>query len=164
MPLWNFSKPAKVSRRKNKIPKSIAVMEKNIKAVVNLNDSLLYSAIFEDGRNILIHKSCYKCKGKQTIYSQCLVGKYKQRLMIHRIPDYCIEHRPYLPFAVGCVIEGDIILNQETIVFYFKIKKCYIDPDNWFADRITKEFRDRYNKELEDKIIQHYTEFDYESI
>lgn len=164
MAIWNFSKPTKISRKRNVIKYGLKVIEQNIKAVVDITDSLLYIASIENGKNYIIHKSSYKCKNKQIIYSQLLVGEYKHRLIIHRIPSYCIEHRPYLPFAVGCIVIGDIILNQANNVYYFRIKKCYIDNDDCFAQTITKRFRNNYNKELEERIIQHYSTFDYESI
>lgn len=164
MPRWNFSISPQKNKNKTRKSKGYIIEILNAKAVVDINNRLLYIACFEDGRRFLIHKDCYKCKNKQVIYSQCLVGEFKQRLIIHRIPSYCIEHRPYLPFAVGCVIEGDVIVNQDTLIRYFKIKKCYIDSNNKFADAITRSFREIYDDELEQRIVQHYSTFDYDTI
>lgn len=167
MPYFNFNSSKTIKKRNTNKDKTSAewlIVDKAVNAVVDINDDLLYLAVFENGTQYLIHKDSYKCKNKQTIYSQLLIGEYKQRLIIHRIPTYCIEHRPYLPFAVGTCIKGDVVINTKTLKKYFKITKCFIDNSNEFANNITKAFREIYNKELEERIINHYTNYNYDDI
>lgn len=159
MPYFDFSAPIKPIKAKNQSkPRSILnCINKNVIAVVDITEDLDYIAVFEDGRVYDIDATCFKCKGHQTIYSQLLIGEHKQRLIINRVPDSCIESFPYLPFAVGCLIKGDVIKNNITNHKYFVIKKCYVDNNNRFAFLITKAFRDIYDEALAQRIVNKYT-------
>ncbi|AXH74519.1 MAG: hypothetical protein KNU04_gp69 [crAssphage sp. isolate ctbg_1] len=162
MPYFNFSPTFKAVKAKKIVkPKArFNIITKNEKAYVDINEDLDYIATFEDGRSYRIHKRSYKCKNKKIIYSQCLIGEYKNRLIIHRIPDACVEHRPYLPFAVGCVIIGNVVLDNNDNIKYFMINKCYVDNNDRIAYLITKGFKDIYNQELEQRIIMKYSQYE----
>lgn len=159
MPYFDFSAQfTTIKAKQAKKPKSVlTVIDKNVIAVVDIDKDLNYLAVFEDGRTYNIAPACYKCKNHQVIYSQLLIGEHKQRLIIHRALDCYYEHFPYLPFAVGCLIKGNIVKNNLTNTRYFIIKKCYVDNNNRFAFLITKAFRDIYDDELEQRIINKYT-------
>lgn len=158
MPYFDFSSPAKKVKHINnpKIRNKWTILKSNIKAVVDINEDLDYIAIIDENNQLLIHPDCYKCKNHRDIYSRFLHGKFKQRVIISRLTDYYRENKPYLPFAVGCVIIGDIIFRNDDLISYFKIKKCYIDNNDEMANRITKAFKTIYNDELEQRIINHY--------
>lgn len=166
MPFFDFSSPIvkKKTTVKPKIKRSWTVLEKNVKGVVDINEDLLYVAITDNDKHILIHKDCYKCKAHKVIYSRILWGEHKERLIIHRVDNLCGNNTPYLPFAVGCIVIGDIICATDTMRSYFNIKKCYVDNTDTLAYSITKAFQQIFDDELKQRIISHNIIFEDESI
>lgn len=158
MPTFDFSFKS-TNKNKSYSPKSKnnTIIYKNIKCVIDLTDDLRYVAFSENNAIYAIHPDCYNCKGHNRIYSQLLHGVNKQRVIICRVNDDSKNHYPYLPFAVGCVVIGDVIINSKDNKEYFKISKCYIDYSYSFAVQIFNNFKNRYNYELENKIILNYS-------
>ena len=52
----------------------------------------------------------------------------------------------YLPFCVGCIVKGNIVINNYDKQQYFDIKESYIDYEDDKAANIFKEYKDNYDK------------------
>lgn len=162
MPFIDFSvvykkKKSKGNTKSNsKRIKEWTIVEKNVEGIVGFTDDLQYIIMTKDGRDYLIDKSCYHCKGYRKIYSQILFGEYLQCCIIERIKDDSKNHFPYLPFAIGCVVIGNIVKNNINNLETFIIKKCDRDYENPDAIHVIKTFREIYNKDIEEKIIANY--------
>lgn len=145
----NLKLSSKTKRTKNK-----SIIEKDITGIVDLTDDIKYVVILKDGRHFLIDKSCFNCKGHKNIYSQILVGEYKQVIVIDRLHTKH-NHFPYLPFCVGCIVNGNIVKYDNGRI-RFIIKKCVRDTANFDAIDVIKRFKEIYNDELEKAIIETY--------
>ena len=93
--------------------------------------------------------------------SKHLTNKMKNLILAHGISDEddnnrfvwirckgeCYECNPnlYLPFGVGCIVEGDVVFDVKTLVEMFYIKKCYTDPYNQDAKNALNHYRRNMN-------------------
>ncbi len=145
MPTFNFNMSVTtdvISKKRNYKKSKIVV--KGANGVVWLLISGNYKVIVGD-KKYNIHPNCYSCKGNARVYRQ---GENDyNRLVYIRCKDDCVELNPnnYLPFGVGCIVEGDIVINNKTFEELFYIKKCYTDPYN----QISKEALTYYRKHID---------------
>lgn len=136
MPTFDFSLPKKkIKERKTSNSINVyEVLERNVEGIVNISINADYYIKCENG-DYKIMPECYSCKGKSTVYRQSCYDL--GRFVYIRCVDEYIECNPlhWIPFAPGCVVSGNIVLNKTTKRSYFKIKKCWIDNDYDGADK-----------------------------
>lgn len=145
MPTFNFSLPKKkIKERKtnNNIGK-YEIIEKNIIGIVWINESAKFIIKVDNDKCYEIHPDCYSCKGKKKIYSRQL-DENRRICIIRNIDDYP-ECNPncYLPFAPGCIVSGNIIINGFIKQFY--IKNCWTETENDNAHAALVYYRQIYN-------------------
>lgn len=154
MPIFNLSiikKKKSINKRSNRYTIDI----KNVIGVVHIDVRANYYIVYNDTKYDITDKS-YSCKGKQIVYP--LIHVEANRLVyIRNISDLC-ELNPlyYLPFNVGCIVKGDIIVNNDTKEQLFDIKKCYTERNNYEcikAINFYKEHKDEIYNSIKQKRI-----------
>lgn len=145
MPSFNFSLPKKENkaRKTSNHTNRCEVVEKNIVGVVWIDEFANFTVRVCKNFIFDIHPDCYSCKGKEKIYALKLDDN--RRCCIIRNIDECFECNSnlYLPFAPGCVVSGDIVINGFTKQFY--IKKCWVELENDDAHTALVYYRNNYN-------------------
>ena len=145
MPTFNFSLPKKETkaRKTSNHIKQHEVIEKNIIGIVWIDEFANFTVRVRKNFIYNIHPDCYSCKGKVQVYARNL-DKNRRICVIRNIGDYpdC-NPNCYLPFAPGCVVSGDIIINGFTKQFY--IKKCWVELENDDAHAALVYYRNNYN-------------------
>lgn len=145
MPTFNFSLPKKETkgRKASNHSNRFEVIEKNIVGIVWINKSAVYTVKVDNNINYEIHPKCYCCKGKDRVYA-CKLDDRRRVCIIRNVNDYkeC-NHNHYLPFAPGCVVSGDIVINGFIKQFY--IKKCWIELENDNAHNALMYYRQNYD-------------------
>lgn len=162
MPFFSFKVIPKTNKTRNtnlKLRDKWVVLEHDVIGIVTIDEDANYNVILDNDELVSILESNYKCKGHVIIYSQTLYEKDLSRIIIHRHKEQLCESFPNLPFCVGSIVKGNIIFHNDTATKYFKIKKCYIDHDNYKAISIYKAFRDKYHM-LKDKILNKINEYE----
>ena len=131
MPSFNFSVIAKVTKKNKSISnnKNIIVLHK-VQGVVFIDLQGNYRVEFENGESYPIHKDCYSCKGHKEIYRQGEFDKGRFIYVRGQGEYFECDSKHWLPFGVGCVVKGDIILNPISKLQSFMIKKCGVDFEN----------------------------------
>ena len=131
MPSFNFSVIAKVTKKNKSISnnKNIIVLHK-VQGVIFINLQGNYRVELDNGDSYSIHKDCYSCKGHKEIYRQGELDKCRFIYVRHQGEYFECNSKHWLPFGVGCVVKGDIILNPITKLQSFMIKKCGVDFEN----------------------------------
>lgn len=149
MPTFNFSLANKESSKRK--TSTIEVIKKNIKGIVWIDKKANYS-VCVDNFSYSIDYKCFSCKDKERIYRQ---GEYdKNRVVYVRAVDSCFECNPnfWLPFGVGCVVIGDLIVspynNNEKL---FVIKECYVDINDEESHKAMSYYKEHI-KEINDII------------
>lgn len=146
MPTFNFNMSVTtdvVSKKRNYKKSKIVV--KGANGVVWILKNAEYRVMVED-RWYMIHPNCYSCKGNARVYRQ---GENDHnRFVWIRCKDECAELNPnnYLPFGVGCIVEGDIVYDTKTLIEMFYIKKCYTDPYNQISKDALTHYRNNIEK------------------
>lgn len=145
MPTFDFSIPKKKTknRKKAKGPKLYKVIEQNVTGIVWINKNAEFTVKVNSANSYEIHKDCYSCKGKDKIYTRHLDNNH--RVCVIRNPDCRTECNTdcYLPFAPGCVVSGDIVINGFVKQFY--IKKCWTELENNDAISALNYYKENYN-------------------
>lgn len=145
MPTFNFSLPKKKAkeRKTSNNSKIFEVIEKNVIGIVWCDEFANFTVRVCKNSIYDIHSDCYSCKGKERIYSRNL-DKNQRVCIIRNSDDYsACNPNCYLPFAPGCVVSGNIIINGFTKQFY--IKKCWIELNNDDAHDALVYYRNNYN-------------------
>lgn len=148
MPTFDFS----VSVKKNNKGKYKVIKEKytikvrKSKGIIFIDKDGSYKVLIED--NIIpIKQECFTCKGSSNIYMQELEKKSIRNIYIR-----CdnlnqeLDILYYLPFCVGCIVKGNIVVNNYDKQQYFDIKESYIDYEDDKAANIFNEYKDNYDK------------------
>lgn len=148
MPTFDFS----VSVKKNNKGKYKVINEKytikvrKSKGIIFIDKDGSYKVLMED--NIIpIKQECFTCKGSSNIYMQELEKKSIRNIYIR-----CdnlnqeLDILYYLSFCVGCIVKGNIVVNNYDKQQYFDIKESYIDYEDDKAANIFKEYKDNYDE------------------
>lgn len=147
MPSFNFSVVNKESNKRKTYnnTKKYEVVEKDLVGVVWIDINANYY-IKVNNKFYNINSECYSCKGKTMIYAQGYDDK--NRICIIRSPEKCIEcnHNLYLPFAPGCIVSGDIIINNPLTAKIFNIKEVWIDINNDDAHEALAFYKEHYKE------------------
>lgn len=147
MPSFDFSLVKKESNKRktsNNINK-YDVVEKNVIGVVHIDINANYYVKIND-RYYNINSECYSCKGKNMIYAQGYDDK-RRICIIHSPGEYTeCNHNLYLPFAPGCIVSGDIIINHPLTAKIFNIKKVWIDFNNDDAHEALAFYKEHYKE------------------
>ena len=142
MPIFDFSTPVKKNNKgKYKVIKEkYTIKVRKAKGIVFIDKDGSYKVLIED--NIIpIKQECFTCKGASNIYMQELEKKSIRNIYIR-----CdnlnqeLDILYYLPFCVGCIVKGNIVVNN------YDIKESYIDYEDDKAANIFKEYKDNYDK------------------
>ena len=154
MPSFNFSfTQKKVSKRKTSNDNDkYEVVEKNIIGVVFIDINANYY-VKVNSSHYNIDNDCYSCKGEDRVYVQGYDDKH--RVCIIRNVDEYFECNPnlYLPFAPGCVVSGNIVINRYSKAKVFYIKKVWIDLDNDDSHEALLFYKEHY-KEINAIIVK----------
>lgn len=147
MPTFNFSfiKKDTNKRKTNKNNKEYEVLKQNVIGVVNVTINAIHQ-INVDGNIYNIKHSCYSCKGKDTVYR---IGHNEVRpLQYIRVKgEYKeLDNLCWLPFAVGCIVKGNIVRNTIFNITLFDIKKVWLDYDNEEAYNAWKFYKEHLNE------------------
>ena len=130
MPSFDFTLVKKPKTRKTvKSHDTFRVLDKNVIGVIWITKTANYY-VKSNNRTYNISPECYSCKGKRRIYRQ---GSYDiNRFSYIRLIDDCCEcdSKHWLPFAVGCIVKGDIVYNSNSDKYLFNIKDIWIDYDD----------------------------------
>lgn len=147
MPSFDFSLPKnKIQKRKTyKDYNRNEILLKNVKGIVWINSNAEYSVSIENDGKYPICKDCYSCKGHETIYRRGV--PFKERYIYIREYGKYTEQNPnhYLPFAPGCIVIGNLILNSFNNKV-FVIKKCYIELDNEESHKAVEFYKNHINE------------------
>lgn len=147
MPSFDFSLVKKESNKRktsNNI-KKYEVVEKDVVGIVWIDINANYYVKINDKR-YNIDTECYSCKGKDKVYAQGIDDK--RRICIIRNIDEYVECNPnlYLPFAPGCIVSGNIIINRFSNSKVFYIKKTWINLDNDDAHEALAFYKEHYKE------------------
>lgn len=147
MPSFDFSLVRKETnkRKTSNNTNKYEVIEKNILGVICIDINANYY-VKVDNKCYNINSECYSCKGKNIIYAQGVNDK--RRICIIRNSGEYLEcnHNLYLPFAPGCIVSGDIIINHPLTAKIFNIKKIWIDLDNDVAHEALAFYKEHYKE------------------
>lgn len=152
MPTFNFTiKTIKDPKRKaSKDNNGNKNKIKNITGVVFIDLKANYY-IVSNNNTYNIHNKSYSCKDIRNVYRQ---GEYDvKRFMWSRNNNelWELNNNFWLPFSVGCIVEGDLIYNIIDNKYYFMINKCYIDGNNNIAKEAFNFYKDNI-KQINDEI------------
>lgn len=147
MPSFDFSVVKKESNKRktsNNI-KKYEVVEKDVVGIVWIDINANYYVKIND-KHYNIDTECYSCKGKDKVYAQGIDNK--QRICIIRNIDEYVECNPnlYLPFASGCIVSGNIIINRFSNSKVFYIKKTWTNFDNDDAHEALSFYKEHYKE------------------
>lgn len=147
MPSFDFSLVKKeVNKRKtSNNTNKYEVVEKNVVGIVWIDINANYY-IKIGNKFYNINADCYSCKGRDIVYAQGFDDK--RRVCIIRNPGEYIEcnHNLYLPFAPGCIVSGDIIINHPLTSKIFNIKKIWIELNNNDAHEALAFYKEHYKE------------------
>lgn len=144
MPYFDFSLPKK--KEKGKTSKNTLrskVLEKNIEGVIWIDDKgELTVHVFPDKR-YSIHIDSYSCKGKKNIYARKLENRRVVCIIRNAGEYFECNHDIFLPFAVGSIVKGNVIM----VGFdkQFIIKDCWTDLNNDDSHLALEYYRDNYD-------------------
>lgn len=147
MPSFDFSLVKKESNKRktsNNI-KKYEVVEKDVVGIVWIDINANYYVKIND-KHHNIDTECYSCKGKDKVYAQGIDDK--RRICIIRNIDEYVKCNPnlYLPFAPGCIVSGNIIINRFSNSKVFYIKKTWINLDNDDAHEALAFYKEHYKE------------------
>lgn len=147
MPTFNFSfiKKDYNKRKANKNNKEYEVLRQNVIGVVNVTINAIHQ-VSVDGNIYNIKHSCYSCKGKDVVYR---IGhnEFRPLQYIRFKGEYKeLDNLCWLPFAVGCIVKGNIVRNTIFNIDLFDIKKVWLDYDNEEAHNALKFYREHLNE------------------
>lgn len=148
MPTFDFSIPVKKNNKGKYKPikEKYNIVTKKVKGIVFIDKDGSYKVLVGD-INIPIKQECFTCKGASNIYMQELEKKSIRNIYIR-----CdninqeLDTLHYLPFCVGCIVKGDIVVNNYDKQQYFDIKESYMDYENDKASDIFKKFKNNYDE------------------
>ncbi len=153
MPTFDFSISKKDSKKRKTSQSSdrYKIVLKDTKGVIWVDKNGTYSVSLNDGFIYPIHKDCYSCKGKQKVYRH---GQYdKNRCVYIRCTGEYNDcnNNLWLPFGVGCVVTGNLLIDNVTKLHVFYIKDCRIDIGN-NESHDALEFYKKHLNEINDAI------------
>ena len=129
MPIFDFSTPVKKNNKgKYKVIKEkYTIKVRKVKGIVFIDKDGSYKVLIED--NIIpIKQECFTCKGASNIYMQELEKKSIRNIYIrYDNLNQELDILYYLPFCVGCIVKGNIVVNNYDKQQYFDIKESYIE-------------------------------------
>lgn len=150
MPSFSFT-PVVKKGVENK-PKTSNNIRVDVRGIVVIDLNGIYT-VKVDNDNYPISSKNFSCKGKMVVYSQTLT-KLSGRLVYIRTEDNAVElpKNAYLPFCVGALVSGNIIVGN-----IFDIKKVAIDNKNPDAIEAMRFYRNNYEI-IQENRLKHYYE------
>lgn len=129
MPYFDFTVTKKQTNTNHKKAKQYTIIKRDIYGVVHI---AITGMLFVNINNTVVPilKDCYNTVGKDKIFSLKL-NKDSKRLCIVRNKNERLNYtnENYLPFAPGCIVYGNLLLNPYGTTL-FNIKKVIIEYDN----------------------------------
>lgn len=129
MPYFDFSVTKKQTNTNHKKAKQYTIIKRDIYGVVHI---AITGILFVNINNTVVPilKDCYNTAKKDKIFSLKL-NKDSKRLCIVRNKNERLNYtnENYLPFAPGCIVYGNLLLNPYGTTL-FNIKKVIIEYDN----------------------------------
>lgn len=148
MPFISF----KITNKGNTKRNIIDILEKGVKGIIHINNNANYYVILEDNSKLDIYYKSFNCKDKEKIYQRITPSIH--RVCIYRKLPYqkCeTNHLFYIPFSVGFVAEGDIIMDNILHKKMFNIKRAYNEHGNIKCKEAFNYYKN--NKEIIDKAL-----------
>lgn len=145
MATFSFAIAKKKSNSNKTQAKQYTTLRKGMVGIVSINlEGNFYISINNSAVPIL--KECYDTKGKSKIFSRKL-DQNSKRLCIVRNKKECshINKEDYLPFAPGCIAEGNILLNPYGKLV-FDIKHIKLEYENIEAKSAFLYWKHNYNE------------------
>ena len=146
MPAFSFSVAQKLkNKKKYKVISDAKILQKDCIGVVHIDDNFNFYVSY-NGVQYFIHPDSYETKGCKIIYSKRLLDNRRFRLI--RDPFYGFPAvKGYLPFTAGCIVKGNIVINQIIKQEFFKIKSvadCSFDNEE--SMKAARHFREKMKK------------------
>lgn len=154
MPMFNFAaaSKAKVAKKKSSDSTVYKIVEKDVIGVVHVTIDAKWH-VRTDAKDYTIAKESYNSKDKCVVFKTILVNGRRWQWIRLRDKANKLNELLWLPFAVGCIVKGNILHSDKYGgVTVFKIKKVYIDYNDWAAIKAMRFYRD--NIEVIETIIK----------
>lgn len=148
MPNFSFKPKRLPNKKKYVVISDGKILEKNVEGVIHVRMNGTFYVHYNNYEYV-IHPDCWDTKGVQRVYSRRLVDG-KRWSLIRAIEDGLPRMSPknFLPWAPGCAVIGNVVLNERINTLFFKIKKVLnYDKNNEEAKEASKFFR-TYWKEI----------------
>lgn len=145
MPYFDFSVTKKQSNANHKQAKKYTILKKDIYGVVHIS---ITGMLFVNINNsvVPILKECYNTVGKDKIFSMKLQDDINKLCIVRNKNERLIyNNKEYLPFAPGCVVYGNLLLNPYGTTL-FNIKKVILEYDNEESRIAFKYWKDNYKR------------------
>lgn len=142
---FNYSKT-------NNTKKEVTVLESKIQAAIYVDKKANYSVkLISTGEVLPLYYKSYKCKDKENIYMRVTPTNNRVCIIRSASDRHECNNLFYLPFAVGHLAIGDIILDNITNKKMFYIKKSTPDKFAKYTDDAFEYYK--AHKETIDNII-----------
>lgn len=144
MPSFNFT----ISTKKRKISKNYEILEKDIKGIIHIDIDGNYTVHVGNNIHYKIHPRNYDCSGSKRIFLQGVNNKSRTSIILKNNTFkkcYGLNPTKYLPFAVGLIVKGNIVVNKYSNIKYFNIKNFKIDYNELECHQILEFYRNNIN-------------------
>ena len=147
MPTFSFTPITKPSKAKSysESTSKYNIIVPNIEGTIFITLDGKYQVVIGEDRYD-IASECYSCKGVSEIYEQTLVNDLTRVRHIRSERDRDDRDRTmYLPFTAGCSVKGNVVRHKAAGAIIFKIKKVYVDVNDYVAKQAIKFYRENYS-------------------
>lgn len=150
MPSFDFNFAPKKSKRKTaKSNSGTEIIESNVIGCVWVDCNGSYTVKVND-THYKISKDSYNCKGKQVIYRHG-EGDRARFAFVRAIDNMWSSHNIWLPFTVGSIVKGNIVVVHPFNFTYFVIKRIGVGYKNEHTKAALEYYR-KHIKEINDSI------------
>lgn len=148
----NFDIKTTFNSKTKKNIKEVTVLEKNVRAAIYVDlHNRYYVKLITNGEKLDIYHKSYNCKDKENIYLRVTPDIHRVCIMRRKENRSEVNNLFYLPFAVGHLAVGDVIIDNITNRKLFHIKKSTSDKYNAYCYEAFQYYK--ANKDIIDKAI-----------
>lgn len=129
----------------NKQRNLFTIIKKHIIGIVHINiDGCYYINV--NNETIPIFYKCYTNIKQNKLYSRELLDNKRLCVIKNKKSLSTFKTNKYLPFAPGCIVEGNIIKDNKTNTLFFDIKKIKTEYENKEAKEAFLFWKNNYDK------------------